>query len=99
MRIGLQGWGSEGDLRPVVALAAALHGAGHTVQVDLTAVDGTDLTRLGERLGFPIRMLPAHMPFDLQQIFSSGSVQRRSSRATASPGSARSSPTSCSPTT
>jgi len=29
MRIGLQTWGSEGDIRPLLALAGGLQSAGH----------------------------------------------------------------------
>jgi sterol 3beta-glucosyltransferase len=68
MKIGLQGWGSEGDLRPVVALAAALRQAGHEVRVDLTAVDGTDYRELGRRLQVPVRMLPERMDFALHEV-------------------------------
>jgi UDP:flavonoid glycosyltransferase YjiC (YdhE family) len=36
MRVGLQGWGSEGDLRPLIALAARLRRSGHEARVVLT---------------------------------------------------------------
>jgi UDP:flavonoid glycosyltransferase YjiC (YdhE family) len=68
MRVGLQGWGSEGDLRPVVALAAGLRRAGHEVRVDLTAVDGTDYTARGQALGLELRMLPERVAFALHAL-------------------------------
>jgi UDP:flavonoid glycosyltransferase YjiC (YdhE family) len=40
MKIGIQTWGSEGDIRPFVALAAGLTRAGH--EVTLVATDGAE---------------------------------------------------------
>lgn len=31
MKIGIQTWGSNGDIRPIIALADGLQNAGHTV--------------------------------------------------------------------
>ena len=45
MRIGLQTWGTEGDVAPFVALAAGLQGAGHQVTLVHTAVDDGDHAR------------------------------------------------------
>lgn len=42
MRIGLYTWGSEGDVRPFVALAAGLVRAGHEVSLGYVAIDGRD---------------------------------------------------------
>ena len=42
LRVGIQGWGSEGDLRPLLALAARLRAEGHAPRVALTPVDGKD---------------------------------------------------------
>lgn len=39
MKIGLQTWGSHGDIRPFVALANGLHAAGHEVTLVVTCVD------------------------------------------------------------
>jgi sterol 3beta-glucosyltransferase/vancomycin aglycone glucosyltransferase len=39
MKIGLQTWGSHGDIRPFVALAQGLHAAGHEVTLVVTCVD------------------------------------------------------------
>lgn len=43
MRIGLQTWGSEGDLRPFYALANELASRGHEVRLVTTNVEGRDL--------------------------------------------------------
>ncbi|MBK7941775.1 MAG: glycosyltransferase family 1 protein [Flavobacteriales bacterium] len=45
MRIGLQTWGTEGDVAPFVALAAGLQRAGHQVTLVHTAVDDGDHAR------------------------------------------------------
>jgi hypothetical protein len=39
MRIGLQTWGSEGDIQPFVALADGLQKAGHEVTLVITSVE------------------------------------------------------------
>jgi hypothetical protein len=38
LRIGIQGWGSEGDIRPLIALAARLRQEGHDSRRVLTQV-------------------------------------------------------------
>jgi UDP:flavonoid glycosyltransferase YjiC (YdhE family) len=52
MRIGLQTWGSDGDIRPFAALAGGLSSAGHDVTLALTSIDNKDYSQLGEALGF-----------------------------------------------
>lgn len=42
LRIGLQTWGSDGDILPFIALAAELVRAGHHVSMACTSVDGKD---------------------------------------------------------
>ena len=48
MRIGLQTWGTEGDLRPFFALAGALSARGHEVRLVTTNVEGRSLSALGQ---------------------------------------------------
>ncbi|MFZ6647755.1 glycosyltransferase [Undibacterium sp. TJN25] len=40
MKIGMQTWGSHGDVRPFLALAEGLQAAGHEVSLVITCVDG-----------------------------------------------------------
>ncbi len=68
MRIGLQGWGSEGDLRPLIALAARLRKSGHEARVVLTPVDGKDYGPLCESLGVALMAVPERMAVTLQQL-------------------------------
>lgn len=42
MKIGIQTWGSDGDIRPFIALAGGLSAAGHEVTLAVTSVDGKD---------------------------------------------------------
>lgn len=53
MKIGLQTWGSEGDIRPFLALAVGLRAAGHDVTLAVSRVDKDhkDYRALGETAG------------------------------------------------
>ncbi len=57
MKIGVQTWGSEGDIRPLLALAGALSGAGHDVVVAITELDERDYLHYAEALGVEVRMI------------------------------------------
>ena len=52
MRIGLQAWGSEGDIRPLIALAHGLSGRGHDVELLYTDFEDRQFDALASRLGF-----------------------------------------------
>ncbi len=68
MRVGIQGWGSEGDLRPLVALGARLRQAGHTVGLVLSPVDGIDWAPLCSRVDVELSVVPKEMPVTLDSI-------------------------------
>jgi sterol 3beta-glucosyltransferase len=68
MRVGIQGWGSEGDLRPLVALAARLRSEGHSPRLVLTSVDGKDYVHLCRALDVPLRVVPEKMEFSLERL-------------------------------
>jgi sterol 3beta-glucosyltransferase len=55
MKIGIQTWGSEGDVRPFLALAAGLRAAGHDVTLVVTHITNKDYTGLGTLFGVPVR--------------------------------------------
>jgi len=57
MKIGIQSWGSDGDIRPFAALAGGLSKAGHNVTLAVTSVDKKDYTALSKSLNFEIRHL------------------------------------------
>ena len=48
MKIGLQAWGSEGDIQPFTALAAGLVKAGHSVTLVVTDNIGRDYRDLAD---------------------------------------------------
>lgn len=55
MRIGIQTWGSEGDIRPFVALGAALARRGHQVELVYTEIGDRRYEAVAESLGFTAR--------------------------------------------
>ncbi len=57
MRIGIQTWGSEGDIRPFVALASGLVEAGHDVTLVATDIAVRDYERYQDTLGMKVRMV------------------------------------------
>ena len=52
MKIGLQTWGSEGDIQPFIALAAGLTKAGHEATLVVADNVGRDYSGLADRFGF-----------------------------------------------
>ncbi|MBF0488181.1 MAG: glycosyltransferase family 1 protein [Nitrospirae bacterium] len=54
MNIGLQTWGSEGDIRPFIALAAGLVQAGHQVALVVADNAGRDYSGFARRYGFTL---------------------------------------------
>lgn len=55
MRIGIQTWGSEGDIRPFVALGHALAGRGHQVEMLYTEIGDRRYDAVAAELGFTAR--------------------------------------------
>ena len=51
MKIGIQTWGSDGDILPFFALANGLRAAGHDVTICYTSVDATDYSALANIFG------------------------------------------------
>jgi sterol 3beta-glucosyltransferase len=70
MKIGLQTWGSHGDVRPFLALAEGLRNAGHDVILVITCVDSDVYARLPSRAGLEIRVVasPVLAPEDAGKI-------------------------------
>lgn len=68
MRIALQTWGSEGDARPFLALAAGLAAAGHRVCVALTDPTGRDYLNLAAPLGIEVRMVAEPGPAEIARL-------------------------------
>jgi UDP:flavonoid glycosyltransferase YjiC (YdhE family) len=68
MKIGIQTWGSEGDIRPFAALATGLVKDGH--DVTLVATDGADRNYqpLAEAHGFKLRMVATPVVRDAMEV-------------------------------
>lgn len=54
MKIGLQTWGSDGDIRPFLALAGGLRARGHQVSLVVTSVDNKDYSAYGTAMDFAV---------------------------------------------
>ncbi|MDD5059354.1 MAG: glycosyltransferase [Sideroxydans sp.] len=67
MKIGLQSWGSTGDINPFLALAAALAAAGHSVTLAITSTERRDYALEGERFGFAVRQV-GHVGIDVSAL-------------------------------
>ena len=57
MKIGIQTWGSHGDIRPFVALADGLQAAGHDVTLVMTCVDSERYNTLDTGTGFKLQVV------------------------------------------
>jgi UDP:flavonoid glycosyltransferase YjiC (YdhE family) len=63
MKIGIQTWGTEGDIRPFIALAGGLSAAGHEVTLAATEITNQRFTAYSERLEFTLRHV-GHIDMD-----------------------------------
>jgi len=68
MRIGIQTWGSEGDIRPFVALAAGLAKAGHDVELVVTELADRDYLHYAEPLGIRVRMVASPVVASVEEM-------------------------------
>lgn len=66
MKIGIQTWGSNGDIRPMLALADGLQKAGHTVTLVASSIDNHSYHAICAQLGIGYRQIPEHIDFDMQ---------------------------------
>jgi UDP:flavonoid glycosyltransferase YjiC (YdhE family) len=72
MKIGLQTWGSEGDIRPFTALAAGLVDAGHEVTLAVTDNIGRDYSAVANKYGFKLIAVPnpeMHEPAEVEAVW------------------------------
>ena len=67
MKIGLQTWGTTGDIRPFLALAGGLSGAGHDVSLVITCADRIDFSSSAQRMGFALSQVGS-LAYDEQTI-------------------------------
>jgi len=68
MRIGIQAWGSEGDIRPLLALAGGLRAAGHDVTVAVTSVNNKDYSLLSRAMDLKYIKVHEHISCDMPAL-------------------------------
>jgi len=72
MRIGVQAWGSEGDIRPLVALGHGLVQRGHTVELVYTDIGNRNYDAVAASLGMTARAVATPVIADEEQLFEIG---------------------------
>ena len=68
MKIGIQTWGSNGDIRPMLALADGLQKAGHSVALAVSSIDNHSYREICTQMGIAYRQAPEHIDFDMQSF-------------------------------
>ncbi len=72
MRIGIQTWGSNGDVRPFIALAAGLQRAGHRVHLVVTDIDARDYQGYAKEYGFQLSQVATPVIADVARLHELG---------------------------
>jgi sterol 3beta-glucosyltransferase len=72
VRIGIQTWGSEGDIRPFVALGHALVSRGHQVELLYTEIGNRRYDDVARSLGFTARAVASPVIADEAELFAIG---------------------------
>ncbi len=72
MRIGIQAWGSEGDIRPLVALGHGLVQRGHTVELVYTDIAHRHYREVGATLGMTARPVATPVVADESALYEIG---------------------------
>jgi UDP:flavonoid glycosyltransferase YjiC (YdhE family) len=70
MRIGMQVWGSDGDIRPMIALAAGLKQAGHEITIMIASVDNKSYAGLCAKTGITLIRKPDNIGSNPEGIIS-----------------------------
>jgi UDP:flavonoid glycosyltransferase YjiC (YdhE family) len=72
VRVGIHTWGSEGDIRPFLALGHALTGRGHQVEMLYTEIGERRYEAVAESLGFHARAVASPIVADTEQLYEIG---------------------------
>jgi sterol 3beta-glucosyltransferase len=72
MRIGIQTWGSEGDIRPFLALGHALSSRGHDVEMLYTEIGERRYDAVAQSLGFTARAVASPVVPDREALYEIG---------------------------
>ena len=65
MNIGIQTWGSTGDIRPMLALADGLQQAGHNVTLVVSSIDNRSYEKSCQCMNINYRQIPEHISFNM----------------------------------
>ncbi|MDP6491228.1 MAG: glycosyltransferase [Kiritimatiellia bacterium] len=80
LRIGIQTWGSAGDIRPLIALAGGLRGAGHDVTLAATSLQNRDYSDLCGAVNVEYNRVPDHVDCDLSALREAFTTSSNSNR-------------------
>ena len=72
MKVGIQSWGSEGDIRPLVALGHGLVQRGHEVELVYTDIADRHYVEVAAALGFTARAVATPVIADLDELYEIG---------------------------
>src|SRR5688572_1275723 len=72
MRIGIQTWGSEGDIRPFLALGHALSSRGHHVELLYTEIGERRYEAVAQSLGFTARAVASPVVPSREELYEIG---------------------------
>jgi hypothetical protein len=68
MRIGIQTWGSEGDIRPFISLGGGLSSAGHKVTLVITNIEDKDYSAFSGLLDIDIKQVASPVIRDPEEL-------------------------------
>jgi len=66
MKIGIQTWGSNGDIRPLLALADGLQKQRHQVTLVVSSIDNQSYQSICDQMNLAYRQVPERIDFDMQ---------------------------------
>ena len=72
MRVGIQTWGSEGDIRPFMALGHALAARGHQVELLYTEIGDRRYEAVAQALGFTARAVASPVVAEPHELYEIG---------------------------
>ena len=76
MKIGIQTWGSNGDIRPMIALANGLQNSGHTVTLVVSSLDNRNYSAECAEYNIRYQQIPEQIEFDLESFAQPGQNRR-----------------------
>jgi sterol 3beta-glucosyltransferase len=68
MKIGIQTWGSNGDVRPLLALADGLQKVGHQVTLVVSSIDNQSYAAICQQLNIGYQQIPEHIDFPMEDF-------------------------------